>query len=434
MQPLYLGVARECITPAVGGQLYGYAPDVFSSSVEDDLTVTAFYFRQGATEALMLSATVCLVQTQLAESILQSVWQRFGIAREGCMLCATHTHSGPNTMGESGWGDIDREYCEHIFRPAVLSAVGRAMECAQPVRMGAASGNSLVGVNRRERTENGRVRLGQDADGIFDPKMTVLSFVDAEDRPLANIIHYGAHGTAAGRNCEITRDWSGRMVDALEAHSGGLTAFFNGPEGDVGPRLTNGKTVGDITYVRQLGEVAAADAVEIYRCIHGYETPRLTVSRKCLSIPLKKRLPLAQAEQKLEQYRDNTINLAGMIRRRMEDTVRSYEEGFTDAEARGTEQTLIALGDRVFVSFPYELFSRIGLEIGRQTDGAEVLSLSNTNGSEGYFVTEDEICRGGYEVDMFLYGHMQSYCAHADECLVKETVIHIQSAMKESEE
>ena len=58
MEKLYLGVARECITPEVGGTLYGYRPDVFSTSVEDDLTATAFFFRQGDTQALMISLTL----------------------------------------------------------------------------------------------------------------------------------------------------------------------------------------------------------------------------------------------------------------------------------------------------------------------------------------------------------------------------------------
>ena len=69
-EKLYLGVAERKITPEIGCQLYGYSPDVMSHSVNDDLTVTAFYFRQGETAALMISATVCLIQTELAEDIL----------------------------------------------------------------------------------------------------------------------------------------------------------------------------------------------------------------------------------------------------------------------------------------------------------------------------------------------------------------------------
>ena len=40
MESLCLGVARENITPEIGGQLYGYRPNIFSESVADELTVT----------------------------------------------------------------------------------------------------------------------------------------------------------------------------------------------------------------------------------------------------------------------------------------------------------------------------------------------------------------------------------------------------------
>ena len=120
MEKFCLGVAREIITPEIGGQLYGYRPDVFSESVEDDLTATAYYFRQGDRQALMLSLTVCLIRTQLAAEILGLIEERFSIPRGNCMLNATHTHSGPNTAGETGWGDIDRTYCDKIFIPKIL--------------------------------------------------------------------------------------------------------------------------------------------------------------------------------------------------------------------------------------------------------------------------------------------------------------------------
>ena len=59
-----------------------------------------------------------------------------------------------------------------------------------------------------------------------------------------------------------------------------------------------------------------------------------------------------------------------------------------------------------------------------------VLPLSNTNGSEGYFITKDAVCRGGYEVNMFLYGRLQQYCDDADYALMQETVTHIQNMEK----
>lgn len=433
MKDLMLGVAREIITPQIGGQLYGYAPDVFSEAVEDDLTVTAFYFRQGGVQALMISATVCLIRTDLAQSILARIEQQFSIPKKSCMLSATHTHSGPNLAGKTGWGEIDQAYCESIFMPKLMRCIEKAMADVQCVKMGVASGESLVGINRRELDKNNNIRLGQNPWGCFNPRMTVLSFVNDAGQTVANMIHYGAHGTAAGKNHEISRDWSGIMVDTLEKQSGAITAFFNGPEGDVGPRLSNGQTVGDISYVRELGGVAAQDAVRIYKNIFSYHPARLKVSEKKLTIPLKKRMDCDKAQQMLERYKHETINCSGMIRAHLEDVIRSYQAGAADAESMALSQTVIALGDVVFAAFPYELFSEIGMRIDGAFPQKSVLSLSNTNGSEGYFITQDAICRGGYEVSMFLYGHLQAFSDDADYHIMKETISHIEGMIKESE-
>ena len=427
MEKLYLGVARERTTPKVGGQLYGYRPDVFSSSVEDDLTATAFFFRQGDTQALMLSLTLCSLHTELARDIRSMIEAKFHISGQNCMLCATHTHSGPNTAGSEGWGDIDRAYCDEILIPAVMRVVENAFVSVRPVKMGIASGMSLTGINRRELNGKNEIILGQNPWGSFDPKMTVICFADENEKPVANMIHYGAHGTAAGLNHEITRDWSGVMVDALEKQSGAITAFFNGPEGDVGPRLSNGETTGNLDMVRELGAIAAQDALRIYGQITGFQEGGLTVSTKDIQIPLKPRMPLEKARQMYGKYKNETVNLSGMIRAHLADVIDSYEKGFVEQQTCPVEQIVIDFGAVAFVAFPYELFSEIGMRIAKAVKEKSVLSLSNTNGTEGYFITQDAICRGGYEVDMFLYGHVQPYCDDADYYMMKETVKHIQT-------
>ena len=178
--------------------------------------------------------------------------------------------------------------------------------------------------------------------------------------------------------------------------------------------------MGDLSYVRELGSVAAQDAVKIYRNIRSYTCPRLAVSHKTVSIPLKKRIPLTQAQQMQEEYRGKTVNSAGMLQAYSQQVIASYQQGFTDAEAFETEQTVIALGDTIFAAFPFELFSEVGMRIQGAFRSKSVLSLSNTNGSEGYFITQDAICRGGYEVTMFLYGHLQPYEDHVDFHLMRE--------------
>lgn len=423
MEKLYLGVGQACITPDVGGQLYGYSPNIFSDCVADDLTVTAFWFEQGDTKALMLSVCVCLIQTELAGQIAAQIAKEFSIPRENILICATHTHSGPNTSGTVGWGDIDRDYCDKIFLPQILSAVRQAAAAPVPVELRAAVGESKVGINRRELRLDNLIVLGQSPWGIYDPRMTVLSFRDAQGNAVANLIHYGCHGTCAGSNTEITRDWSGVMVDAIAEKSGAITAFFNGPEGDVGPRLSNGKTVGDLSYVREQGQIAAQDALAIYDSLQPCQSCQLRTAARQVRIPLKPRISKEEAGKLLQIYADSTINCGAMIKAQAEEVLKGApEKAYT-----GFTQTLIAIGDYIFTAFPYELFSEVGQRIDRAFADLHILSLSNTNGSEGYFVTEDAILRGGYEVNMYLYGHDQQYCENADHCLVLETLENIKS-------
>ena len=426
MDTLFFGAAREVITPPIGGQLYGYNPDIHSKEVADDLTATAFYFAQGDVKALMITATVCLIQTELAGEILDLISTSTGGPRGAILLSATHTHSGPNVAGSYGWGSIDRAYCDAIFIPKILCVAQQAVKNAVPATMKTAQGDSQVGINRRQLHPNNTIGLGQNPWAPYNPAMTVLSFADEKGKILGNLIHYGCHGTAAGGNTEITRDWSGHMTDALEAMNGGITAFFNGPEGDVGPRLSNGKTTGNLSYVKELGAKAAADVLKIYSA--GLtETPvtlqTITIETK---VPLKPRIPQEDADAIRNKFKDFTVNLGGQIRYQMELILETYEKGEADLPSFDFDQTFIQLGNVVFVAFPFELFSEIGMRIDKFFPDLKVLSLSNTNGSAGYMVTQDALCRGGYEVEMHQYGRTQEYRDDADFYLFQTAVDTIQ--------
>ena len=424
---LLLGVGREIITPAIGCQLFGYSPNIFSDSLHDDLTLTAFYFEQGDTKALLISATLCTLHTALCGEILQIIEQEYGIPADNCILHTTHTHSGPNTTGSVGWGDIDRDYCDTVLIPAARRAVATATGATRSVRMEIRQGESRVGINRRELTTDNEVVLGQNPWGPFDPRMTVLSFTDDGGNAVANLIHYGCHGTASGKNTQISRDWSGVMIDVMEEHTGAVTAFINGPEGDVGPRLTNGKTVGErhVRYALELGGVAAQDAMRIRRQPAATLLPSLAVSKRVLQIPLTARVPLAVAQAAVEQYLGQTSNLKAKKLDYYRRVIASYEEGYKEEAALNVPQTVIRIGDVALVSFPLELFSEIGMRIAEASPYPYTLSLSNSNGCQGYFVTEDQILRGGYEVGMYLTANLQPYAKNADHQVVLQTLAHL---------
>ena len=420
------GAAREDITPAVGTLLYGYAPDTVSVSVHDPLNVTAVAFREGEDTALLMSVTVGDFNTELCEEIRKEIGKALGIPLNRILAAATHTHSAPNVAGIEGWGEIDRAYTDGILRPAMMRAAERAVASLRPAEYAVGTVDSLVGVNRRQQNKDGSISLGQNPWGTFDPAMTLISFREKDSgKGILNLIHYGCHGTAAGKNHEISRDWSGVMCDRVERETGVLTAYFNGAQGDVGPRLSNGGTVGDIRHVEELGGVAAFDAMRALRARGGWKEGSLEIFEGTAAVPYKKLPSLRETEEKLAAYAspEKLINVRKLEYDHWAKIRAAYDAGLPahDTHFRIAE-TILRIGDAVFIPFPFEIFSEISLRLRAYAPYPYVLSLSNTNGYQAYLPTEDQIVRGGYEVQCFLYDGAYTLVNDADQHLIDETL------------
>ena len=286
-------------------------------------------------------------------------------------------------------------------------------------------GESLVGINRRERLEDNTVKLGQNPWGPYDPKMTVISFKTESGEIKASMVHYGCHGTAAGLQTEISRDWSGIMTDRLEAVSGTMTAYINGAEGDVGPRLTNGQTTADFRYVEELGGYAASDAIRAYKARGVYTIGNLQLYHGTIHIPRKPLLPRETAQIMLANYPnpDALYNLGRMEYLYYKSTLDEYDAGCPAYEHEMTfPQTILSLGDTAFVPFPFEIFSEVTMRLQEYSPIRYTLSLSNTNGYNAYLPSEDQLVRGGYEIACFRYNCTHPLIDSADQVLIDENL------------
>jgi len=420
------GAARTDITPPVGTLLYGYNPHQESTSIHDKLDVTALALQQGEDIALLFSVTVGDLQTELANEIKGKINEVCGVKASRIIIAATHTHSAPNVAGMEGWGGVDRPYVDSIFIPAILKAAAEAMENLQPAEYAVGVVESKVGINRRQQLENGNIALGQNPWGCYDPYMTCISLRNTDTKKgILNMIHYGCHGTAAGCNHEITRDWSGIMTDRLEKETGILTAFWNGAQGDVGPRLTNGGTVGDIRYVEELGGVAAADAKRAYDAGGMYVPGNLRIFEDEAAIPYKPLPAEDDVDAKLAEYTEpeKLINIQKLEYAHYRAVKDVYEAGIPEHDTHyRIPQTIISLGDVAFVPYPFEIFSEISLRLRYHSPIRYTLVLSNANGYNAYLPTEDQIVRGGYEIQCFLYSGAYTLVNHADQVLLDESL------------
>lgn len=419
----FAGAGREIITPKVGTLLFGYRPDVVSEKVNDNLTASAVMFSNGETKAVLISLEICEIATDVSDALRSAVGEAVGVKAENVIVSATHTHSGPITVEIPGWGEINHDFCDNILIPRTVKAAVTALNTLRAAKLGIGTVQSDVAVNRRQLNRDGSVWLGQNPWGLYDPTMTVLSLKGLDDSPIVNIIHYSCHGTAAGCNHEITRDWSGPMIDRLEEQSGCLTVFFNGAQGDIGPRLSNGKTTGNIKYAMGLGAKAGIDAVRAYCSIKEYRADvPLKIITGDISLPYKPLPTVGEVEAALAGYdgcdTDKLVNIDRLEYHRLaalSDFLKSGQQPETEFTFR---QTLVVFGPIAFVPFPFEIFVEIALRLREYSSCAHTLCLSNTNGANSYFPSQDQLCRGGYEVREFQSGGIFCLTDDADNRII----------------
>jgi hypothetical protein len=322
-----------------------------------------------------------------------------------------------------GWGEIDRPYYENILLPAALRAGVEAVRKLRDAQIAVGTTRSDVGINRREIRPDGSIALGQNPFGCYDPEMTVVTIRGTDGEGVLNLIHYGCHGTASGLNREVTRDWSGVMIDRVEKETGVLTAFWNGAEGDVGPRLTNGATTGDLAYALELGGVAAADAMRAVRSRSGFHDGTLACFEGEVRLPYAPTPTPEEVQKTLDAIRDpdELINLERLTYDHYVQLHALLGSGVTEHPTHFSFPfCAVSLGDVLFVPTPYEIFSEITLRLRAYLPWRYTLCLSNTNGYAGYFPSQDQICRGGYEVDVFRTGSLYNLTDNADQHWIDE--------------
>jgi hypothetical protein len=313
---------------------------------------------------------------------------------------------------------LDTDYCENILIPKCISSAQAAMENLKPVLGGMGTTSSNVGINRRQLLRNGKVILGQNPWDIYDPTMTVITFAETAGKPLANIIHMGTHLTAAGISPEISRDWAGVMTDRLEAESGALTLFLNGTAGDIAPRMANGGSTGNMKLAMELGGLAGIDAVRAYKSIKTFRDEKLELVTGVMELPFLPPVPEKEIPSRLAVLGDRW----SFEKSSLEQLAELYNAGDLGPVSLKYPQTIVRIGSAVFVPFPFETSSEIGIRLRTESPFEHTLLVSCTNGSNSYLVAQSQLCRGGYEVESFLWFRPRQLPPDSDTLLIEQNL------------
>jgi len=419
-----VGMAKTNITPPLGTLLFGYPSNRPAQKLLDEIKVNAVAITQNEQTILFMSAEICELDFDKCQYVTDKISQSTGIKKENIIYSCTHTHSAPITMTVAGWGTADMNFLENTLIPKSIVTAKEAVLNQKNAIMAVGYANCYAGINRRELTCDGQVILGQNPDGPYSPTMTAMVFKSTTGENIGTIIHFATHPTSAGANLSITRDWPGYIIDKAEEVTGAPCMYINGAEGDIGPRLSNGKTTADDSYIAEIGYIAADSAEKAISNAKDYHIPVLKINTERIFLPFTEMPSLDSVISEMEAMGDpeKLIEVDISTYDRLEKIKKLYETNTVIPKSLELVQTVISFDGLAIVPFPFETFCEIGLLLDKKSPYEKTLIFGLTGGCFGYLPTEEQIPYGGYEIDSFKAATIPGFVESLDKHIVEENV------------
>ena len=234
------------------------------------------------------------------------------------------------------------------------------------------------------------------SDGPVDNNVRGIAFHFDEGRPLA-LVSYGCHPVTLGPVRDISADFPGRVVKALNKE-GFNAVFLTGFCGDIDP-VSNLKKWGSGTseVIDEYGKrIADAFINSLSDC-----KPMGDLGLDAFDIGVKLKLQQYSHEdidkyvEYFSQKKDENPGLyrvsqiwAEEIKRQLKENADPYIESLTIQVFR--------IGDVVLVGFPGEIFTMLGTIVKEAVPHMNIITIGNANTSMRYIPTRDDIENKGY--------------------------------------
>jgi neutral ceramidase len=382
------GVARAVITPAEPMWLARWALRTEPSRG----TLTDLYAKalalgdpQGS-RLVLLTVDLIAVSREIATAVAGQVRQRWRLPRERLLLCASHTHCGPEVRPDKvAFFHIPPEYARKIppyvswLTTRLVEVVGAALAEMQPVHLTARRTTAPFAQNRR-------------GAAAVDHDVPVLEVSGADGRRRAVVFGYACHNLTTppddGRWCG---DYAGFAQADLEADDPAVGALFVAgagadqnpdPRGTLGLARRHGHTLAEAVR-RCLTTPGTASAI----------TGPLRVAYEEVPLDLQP-LPPRDALQ-ADRVSDDLPR-----RTKAEYLLASLDRGGSfpatypcplHVACLGDTLLLIALGGEPVIDYAHELKRRCA------APGRLVWVAGYANDLFGYLPTARVLCEGGYE-------------------------------------
>jgi neutral ceramidase len=384
------GAAHVDITPAIGGELSGFALRVQpSTGVSDPLFARALYLTEGETKLLWLHCDLIGFDAGIPARFREWARAELGLSSVEVLLSATHTHSGPCTLHLAESGRYDGGYVA-ILHERLKEAARQAMQCLELCTVTTAEGQLNLATHRRDP-----------ASAHTDSRVGIVGF-QREDRTfIAVIANYSIHPVALGhQNRHVSADLFGSAAAELRRRlpGGPVSLVTNGACGNLNP-----PSIGvEHRQVALWGQRIADAAIDALRTDPTCAPASLHVAVMRCALPLDTldRAGIdAHAEKILaaKEFAEWSRQLPRAVEQWRRGLLAALETGAMRTH-REIEIFAVGVGPVVFVAANAELFSDF-TDLVRTATGLPVYTVGYANGNWGYIATRSAYKEGGYEVE-----------------------------------
>lgn len=407
---MYAGTAEIDITPKGSVWMDGMIRSHRSTGVHDPLHARALCLASGKDvhdACVLVAMDLVGISQEDAQAARLGAEKATGIPWSRIVLAASHTHSGPATIGY--FNPKETEYVRELV-PILIALIQRSASTMEQAAAGCASGSEdTISHYRRLQARDGHVVMNWEpfpADkivgplGRIDPELGVLrvASVQEESRNLCVVFNHAGHpNVLSGDNYLISADYPGLAAQRVQEKFGCTAMFLNGAQGTMD---IDGLRDRDWEGRQRIGTTLGKAVADVASRLPVSPVVRLRSSSVCYSIPSRRisqgeyawaRQILAQTGGKVQPLPDGVgDDFKAMLFQQLRDREQADNP---------VEQVCLALDDTAFISFPGELFTEIGMEIKRLSPFTHTYIIGLANGAIGYVPTREAIAQGGYEVE-----------------------------------
>jgi len=399
-----IGIRRIDITPPVGIPLMGFAGRGVSTGIHDPLFATALVASESDETVVIIGCDLLGVNADLTREVREEVTARTGLPPDHLMIACTHTHYGPNVY-RAGERPDEIAYQSNL-KYRLAGVVEEAMDNQEEARLGVEYGASDIGINRRERGDDGTIRLGQNPDGPVDRSVGICRIDTVEGEPVAVIVNFATHPVSqTGKMRLISADYPGQVRNVVEQLTGATCLFLQGACGNINPiRMEN-----DYEPARSLGTRLGCEAVRIWETTSTSDIGPVRGEASFESLPAYRYGSLERAEELVEELTAELERLktegaeGGAIYwtesrlGRVKAALSSWRDGVA-AEPIGAEFQALRIGDLAVASASGEIFTELGSRVREDSKAKHTFFSGYANGSIGYVPVPEAYDEGGYEV------------------------------------